>query len=333
MKYGYVYKITYLDEHSHLYNHFYYGQHAYIEGESLYDTDGKYYYHGSSTRAKKEYWPYYAKHKKEILCWCNSALELKEKENEYIEQNINDPLCINVVVSNKVSPQTYTDSSMKERISNSLKQYYKEHPEALMHMSEIRKGKESTMKGKKMSEESRKKLSESHKGKETWSKGKKMSEEYRKKISESLKGKKHSPCSEETKQKIREANKVALKEYYKTHSSPWKGKHFTEEQKEKLRLLHKGKKLAEEHKKKIGDKLKGMSLYKNKDGVTKLLSKNDPLVISGEYVSFWLGKKRKPHSPHNKGKKYMTDGISKPICVEPEYWGEFIDIGYHFGMK
>lgn len=31
--------------------------------------------------------------------------------------------------------------------------------------------------------------------------------------------------------------------------------------------------------------------------------------------------------------KLMTDGISKPIYVKPEYWGEFIDIGYHFGKK
>lgn len=29
--------------------------------------------------------------------------------------------------------------------------------------------------------------------------------------------------------------------------------------------------------------------------------------------------------------KLMTDGISKPIYVKPEYWGEFIDIGFHFG--
>ena len=32
-------------------------------------------------------------------------------------------------------------------------------------------------------------------------------------------------------------------------------------------------------------------------------------------------------------RKWMTDGISKPIQIKPEYWGEFIDIGYHFGKK
>lgn len=35
----------------------------------------------------------------------------------------------------------------------------------------------------------------------------------------------------------------------------------------------------------------------------------------------------------SRGSKMMTDGISRPIYVEPEYWGEFIDIGYHFGAK
>ena len=31
-----------------------------------------------------------------------------------------------------------------------------------------------------------------------------------------------------------------------------------------------------------------------------------------------------------KGCKYMTDGISKPVLLSPDEWGEFIDIGYYF---
>lgn len=31
----------------------------------------------------------------------------------------------------------------------------------------------------------------------------------------------------------------------------------------------------------------------------------------------------------NKGKKYLTDGTVE-VFVEPEYWGEFIDIGFWF---
>ena len=42
--------------------------------------------------------------------------------------------------------------------------------------------------------------------------------------------------------------------------------------------------------------------------------------------------KRKTHDTLTY-RKWMTDGISKPIQIKPEYWGEFIDIGYHFGKK
>lgn len=316
MKYGYIYKITYLDEHSHLYNHFYYGQHAYIKGESLYDPNGKYYYHGSSTRAYREYWPYYTKHKKEILCWCNSALELKEKENEYIEQNINDPLCINVVVSNKVSPQTYTDSSMKERISNSLKQYYKEHPEALIHMSEVRKGKESYFKGKHFTEEQKVKIREGAKnrppvsestkqklrGHTPWNKGL----EYHTK-----------PCSEETKQKIREKNKIVLKEYFKTHYSPNKGKPMSDEQKEKLRLSHLGKKLSEEHKKKIGDSQRGI-----------------PKGPLSEEHKRKISEAKRFKEPHNKGQKGYLKWVYNDIetkMIPIDEINIYINKGYKIG--
>lgn len=317
MKYGYIYKITYLDERSHLINHFYYGQHKYIEGESLFDPSGKYYYHGSSVRASKEYWPYYSKHKKEIMCWCDNPEDLCEKENEYIKHNINDPLCINVVISNKINPQTYIDSSFKERMSNSLKQYYKDHPEALEHMSEMRKGKETWMKGKKHTEESRKKLSESHKGKETWSKGKKMSKEHKKKLSESLKGKKHNPLSEETKQKIREANKIALKEYFKTHEGPNKGKTASEESRQKMREAKLGTKLTEEHKKKIGNAQRGIPKGPLSEEHKKKLS----LAHIGK-------------SPSNKGQigvlKWVNNGIeSKMVNIdELDY---YLKLGYKKG--
>lgn len=317
MKFGYIYKITYLDERSHLFNHFYGGQHVYIEGENLYDPNGKYYYHGSSARARKEYWPYYSKHKKEIICWCDNAEELKEKENEYIKQHINDPLCINVLISNKISPGAFDNSSMKERISNSLKQYYKDHPEALEHMSEMRKGKASAFRGKHHTEKSKQKMSENRKGKTTWSKGKKLSEDHRIHISEALKGKSRQPCSEETKQKIRETNKIAIKEYYKTHDGPNKGKPMSEEQKEKLRIAHKGKKLTEEHKKKIGDAQRG----KPKGPLSEEHKKKLSLAHRGK-------------GPHNKGQLGVLKWINNDVeakMVPIDELDYYLSLGYKKG--
>ena len=95
MKYGYIYIIYFTDPKSDLYNHFYIGQRKLRKDESLFDPNGKHYYHGSSSIACKEYWPYYTLHKKEILCWCDSKEELFEKEYEYIKENIDNPLCIN----------------------------------------------------------------------------------------------------------------------------------------------------------------------------------------------------------------------------------------------
>ena len=96
MKYGYIYKITYTDELSHLFNHFYYGQRKYYKNESLLDPTGPYYYHGTSSRANKEYWPYYSSHTKEIICWADNKDELDKLEIDIISNNIENPLCINV---------------------------------------------------------------------------------------------------------------------------------------------------------------------------------------------------------------------------------------------
>lgn len=316
MKFGYIYKITYLDERSHLFNHFYGGQHVYIEGENLYDPNGKYYYHGSSSRAKKEYWPYYSKHKKEIICWCDNAEELKEKENEYIKQHINDPLCINVLISNKISPGAFDNSSMKERISNSLKQYYKEHPEACTHMSETRKGKASAFRGKHHTEKSKQKMREAAKNRPPVSEFTKQKLKCRPAWNKGLTY--HTkPCSEETKQKISEANKIAIKEYYKTHDGPNKGKTMSEEQKEKLRIAHKGKKLSEEHKKKIGDAQRG----KPKGPLSEEHKKKISLCHRGK-------------EPHNKGQLGVLKWINNDVeakMVPIDELDYYLSLGYKKG--
>lgn len=80
-------------------------------------------------------------------------------------------------------------------------------------------GKESRLKGTKLSEEHRKKLSESHKGKISGMKGKKMSEESCRKIGDSKKG-----------------------------QTPWiKGKHHSDETKRKMSDNRKGKMVGENH--------------------------------------------------------------------------------------
>lgn len=104
---------------------------------------------------------------------------------------------------------------------------YKPSEETCKRMSESMKGKNTWMKGKKLSEETRKKISESLKGKkrptETCKKiseskkGRKHSEESRRKMSESLKGKpawnKGKKPSHETRRKMSKShnpNRVAV---------------------------------------------------------------------------------------------------------------------------
>ena len=46
--YGYIYRITYTNHNSDLYNHFYDGQRKIRNNENILDPNGKYYYHGSN---------------------------------------------------------------------------------------------------------------------------------------------------------------------------------------------------------------------------------------------------------------------------------------------
>ena len=132
-----------------------------------------------------------------------------------------------------------------------IEQIAKDYEEAMKEAAEQHS---KAMKGKKLSEETKKKISETEKGKhpseETRKKiseakkGKKLSEETRKKISETEKGKhtgadnpfygKHH--SEEARKKISEGNKGKQA----GEKNPMYGKHFSEESKKKMSLAKKG---------------------------------------------------------------------------------------------
>ena len=294
MKFGYIYKITYLDNRSHLFNHYYFGMRVLKKSENIYDCNDKTYYHGSSSRANKEYWSFYSKHKKEIICWCDSIEELRQKEMEIIDLHINEELCINVQrggSGNRFIGKTPDEiGDIKQRISYSLKQTYKEHPELLINMSNIRKGKPSGMKGKHHSEESKKKQSESRKhyienGGTPWNKGK-------------------------GKPKIKEESNGQ-------RCSNFKGHHHTKESKLKLSIAHLGKQLSDEHKKKIGNALIGR--------------KNGPL--SEEHKkNLSLAHKGKP--TWNKGQKGLVKHINNGIeskMVEINKLEEYLNNGWKLG--
>lgn len=84
MHYGYIYKITATDINSNLVNHYYLGQKKYIVNESLFDPNGTYYYHGSSSILKRDYWPYCSEHKK-FKNWeqlKDGKIQKNEKDNQ-----------------------------------------------------------------------------------------------------------------------------------------------------------------------------------------------------------------------------------------------------------
>ena len=138
---------------------------------------------------------------------------------------------------------------------------------------EIRKKISMKLKGRHISEETRRKISNSHKGINIWMKGKTLSEETKKKISKSLKGRqsgmfgKHH--SEESKKKMSESRKG--------EKNPFYGKHHSEENKIKWSEKKKGKHLSEEHKRKLS------KLNTNGKCSKKVLQ----FTLDGELIKEW----------------------------------------------
>lgn len=173
--------------------------------------------------------------------------------------------------------------------------------ETRIRMSEINKGQNNPMYGKKISEEHKRKISEFNKSRivsgETRKKlreinlGKICSEETKRKISESKKGK---TLSEEVKAKLRAANKGKLlsEETRKKLSEAHKGKVLSEETKRKLSELNRGKTLSEETKRKMSESRKG----KNNHNYGKTFSEEHRKKLSES------AKNRKPPSEETRKK-------------------------------
>lgn len=145
------------------------------------------------------------------------------------------------------------------------------------------------LKGKKISEETRKRMSLSKKGKVTWIKGKKHSTETKQKMREKALlsnnmrgkteelnhffGKKHNA---ETKKKMSDA----VKERYSTGFHPRTGKKHSPESLVKLSESHKGQKVSEETRRKLSEIRKGDKHWNWQDGKTPV---NHTIRNSFEY--------------------------------------------------
>lgn len=121
------------------------------------------------------------------------------------------------------------------------------------HSEEVRKRISESQKGKKLSEEQVKALSERNqwRGKEGWNKGKKFTQGHKDKISASHLGEKNpmygKSHSEESKQNLSKKNKGQKRpeEFGKASSERQKGKKFTEQHKQSLKLAQERRRARE----------------------------------------------------------------------------------------
>lgn len=166
---------------------------------------------------------------REILRRCNSEHELKIWEYVFIKKYNSQDINIGYnVADGDVNTTEFNPTkrpSVREKISQSQKEYWKKHPENKTKLSNRRKGVPSSDETKKKLSKShkgiartddwKKKISEANSGERHWAFGKELSEEHRRHLSESIKGKmrkeKHplwgKKMSEETRKKMSEKQK------------------------------------------------------------------------------------------------------------------------------
>lgn len=143
-------------------------------------------------------------------------------------------------------------------------------------ISKANKGKVSSFKGKKHSQETKEKLSMAHKGRVAWNKGKKLSKEHIEKLIKSHKG---IIPSKETRKKLSDSmikriklgqkfgakvGHIVSSETREKIRNSNKGKTVSQEQRNKIRKALIGKKMPEEIKSKISKSMKRFFSSNNK---------------------------------------------------------------------
>lgn len=277
-------------------------------------------YKGSGALLKKYYKKYPNSYIKEIIQFCDTQEDLNIKEKKFVNEHINDPLCLNIISGGTFYIKSEEEFiQFKEKLSNSLKgennPMYGKHPI-------------NAMKGKHYDEEKRKhivdalyktihkpeiieKISNKLKGKTPWNKGKHLSKETKEKISKNnAKWNKGKHLSEETKEKISKSNtgKKQSQETINKRIEKIKGKKRTDKQKQNISNSLKGRKLSEDHKRKISE-----NMSKIKSGIK--FSEEHKRKISKARKGQTSNMKGKHHSEEtkrkisesNKGKHHKKD--------------------------
>lgn len=222
MTYYYIYKITCTK--GSFKDKFYFGQHTTTNLD-----DG---YKGSGKKLQNYYKTYPNDYVKEILCFCNNSDELGKKEYEIIHPFLGNEMCLNIVEGGKQS----TWNKGKRGI------YSKETIEKI-RKSHI--GKESPIKGKHLSEQTKQILSERCSGYKWMNDGTKLIQVKPEEINNYItKGYKlgRLKFSDEHNKKISEALKKLPKEKHPSY-----GKHWSEEARKRLSEVHKGLQTKENH--------------------------------------------------------------------------------------